>query len=123
MLLKKLEAFKKVYKKYATAIDSVERYIHDLVEKYVNVIAPRFLSKRIEVLYPDTLPLLFLLADEPKVIRKAYQVFSSDDYFPLGEFDTPDEIPDTLPNPATGEEVDRENFVVDLVFHLPQTPA
>ena len=115
--MKKLELLRKKYRDLNGEIDSILGLLKEFETKHVKTIAPSIVSKRLDKSYIETIFLLGL-AEKVDILKKSYQVYTVDSNFFLGEFNDSNEIPRILHNPATGSDVTRDDYVVDLVYHF-----
>lgn len=119
MDLSKLEKYKRKYKAFDSKIASLQGFLNDIDKSNVvqKVLQPYVLSRRLSI--PE-LDIIFVLnlAEKEQLVHKAYKIWTIDDQYYLGEFSTPDAIPQKIRNNETGEYVDRENFYASLVFEV-----
>jgi hypothetical protein len=117
MQLEKLKKLGERYKEYQGSIDSVTKYLSELEGMDIDVIQPKIFAKRLNLPYSTALHILSL-AEKYDVVKRSYQVFSTLDKTPIGEYHSTQEIPPKVRNPATDELLGREQYFVDLIFHL-----
>jgi hypothetical protein len=121
MELRKLEKYKKLYKTFGSAITSLQDFLNVAASQMYPKggeprITPYVVSQKIHIPETDAIFLLSL-AEQEHIVRRIYQVFSDDNTF-LDDFSNDNDIPDTIHNPNTGEDVNKEHFYVDLVFEF-----
>jgi hypothetical protein len=121
MELRKLEKYKKLYKTFGSAITSLQDFLNAAAGQIYPkgnepIITPYVVSQKIHVPETDAIFLLSL-AEQEHIVRRIYQVFSDDDTF-LDDFFNDKDIPDTIHNPNTGQDVTKDHFYVDLVFEF-----
>lgn len=121
MELKKLEKYKKLYKTFGSAISSLQDFLNAAGSQIYPrgdgpKLTPYVVSQKIHVPETDAIFLLSL-AERENILRRSYQVFSDDNTF-LEDFSDDNDIPDSIHNPETGEDVNKDHFYVDLVFEF-----
>ena len=115
----KLEKYKKKFKALRSEIDSLQSYLSKIDEMRtgVSIISPYAISKVLSIPEIDAYFLLSLAEDE-KLVHKVYKVWTNDDEYLLGEYDVKEQIPQKITNNATGKEVDKDHFYIDVVFEV-----
>jgi len=115
----KLEKYKKKFKSLRSEIDSLQSYLSevDRSRKGVSIISPYVISKQLAIPELDAFFLLSL-AENENLLHKVYKVWTNDDEYLLGEYEIKELIPETITNDATGKEVDKDHFYIDIVFEL-----
>ncbi len=98
-------------------LDPLLSYIEELQSKKVDVIVPEIAARKLRLPFSDTIFLLGLMEKNKKVSR-AYQLFTFNELFPLGEYKSTAAIPDKVQHPDTGDFLDGDEFFIDLVFHI-----
>jgi len=119
MELNRLDKYKRKFKEFSDSINSLQQYLSRqtiIPGRTFHAISVHDVS---EVLHIRELDALFLLslAEKENLVNRVYKVFTEDDTF-LGEFSNNLEIPQKIHNDSTGETIDRDKVIVDLVFEL-----
>lgn len=119
MELSRLDKYKKKFREFSDSINSLQQYLSGQTLSSAatsHAISAHDVS---EMLHIDELDALFLLslAEKEHLVNRVYKVFTEDDTF-LGDFPNNSAIPKKLHNDSTGETVDRDHVIVDLVFEL-----
>ena len=119
MELNRLDKYKKKFKEFSDSINSLQQYLSGQTVNpggSFHAISAHDVSEVLRIREMDALFLLSL-AEKENLVNRVYKVFTEDDTF-LGEFPNNSAIPQKLHNDSTGEIVDRDNVIVDLVFEL-----
>lgn len=117
MELARLEKYKKQFKELKNEINSLQTYLSDISKSHaISILTPYVISKKLDIPEMDAFFLLSL-AEQEHILHKKFKVWSEDHYL-LGDFDSNISIPDRITNSATGMEVDRSQFHVDIVFEI-----
>jgi len=119
MELNRLDKYKKKFKEFSANINSLQQYLSGQKRNYAgssHAISAHDVSEFLNIRELDALFLLSL-AEKERLVNRVYKVFTEDDTF-LGEFTDNTAIPKKLHNDSTGETVDRDHVIVDLVFEL-----
>lgn len=119
MELSRLDKYKKKFREFSGSINSLQQYLsrHSVHRAgTTTAISAHDVSSVLNIRELDALFLLSL-AEKEQLVHRVYKVFTEDDTF-LGEFRNNLAIPQKLHNDSTGQMVDRDHVIVDLVFEL-----
>jgi hypothetical protein len=115
---KKSEILKhKQFKGYS--MELIFEYFRELQKKNVDVVVPEILAKRLKLPFGDVIVLLGLM-EKDKIVKRAYQLFTYGELYPLGEYKSTRSIPNPVTHPDTGDCLDADEYFIDLVFHITQ---
>lgn len=118
MELEKLKKYKQVYKDFSSKIDSlVAFFAKSFADQRKYLITPHEVSDVVGINEMEALFLLSL-AEKEHIVSRKFFVFTDEDNTPLGEYDSTQSIPESITNPGTGKEVDRDHYYVELSFEL-----
>ncbi len=118
MELEKLEKYKTKYKDLTERIGSLQSYLSKVARERhdVAVITPYAISSQLHIPEADAIFLLSLAAHE-NLLHKKFQVWADEDNL-LGDYEDPSQIPAIIRNNASGKDIDRDHYYVDIVFEL-----
>ncbi len=114
MQLERFDQLKKKFREYHKEISELKEYASSLDSN--DVLEVNLVAKRLKIPYP----MAFLILDNAEshnLFKKAYQVFTLESHYPLGEFKNTDDIPEKLYNRHIDEDVDKDETYIDLVYH------
>ncbi len=119
MELNKLEKYKRIYKSLAPKIDLLEEYLAQMRRSSKGVYALLLINCRNQLTSTRWQHYLCcLLLKKEHLLAKKYSVFSESNDSLLDEYNSEAEIPEKIVNKETGQEVDRDQFYVEISFEL-----
>jgi hypothetical protein len=122
MLSNKFDKLSRRYPQLADKLTELEQYLSDVKSRDPNSdIVPAQVAKKLATDEAHALALL-MLADDAGLLKPRYQVWCSRKESFLNDYGSLREVPEKVFCPYDNEYHDDQDYDVDLVFHLTQTP-